>query len=776
MTEAESRTRGGRPRSDASRPSRSRLVALRVGDLRALAASLGIGNTATMRKGTLVDAIDEQYDTDSTTTGTAEALQPDEPGSSDRQQSEAQAAGDDAGAGEAEQPPEDRPADEPVQEPSGFVQVEPVEPQTAPDETGPEQPGPEQPTSEQVASEQTAVEQTAAEQPISEQPAAGDDAAQQAEQPRAAGDSAAESPVAEAPSAETVETSSSAQVDEAIGGAEAADSVAESVGSNAPKSAAGHVNAGLTGIAEDLQALQRAEAAALQGDETPGDDAQGEEQQGDGERQGNRRGRGRGRGRSGRGEQGQNGQQTAGQNQQAEAPEAAVEAQQPRQDAQPKQDGQQARQDGQQTKADQAADRQQAGQQQAGQQQDGEGRRGRYRDRKRRGTGGEWDEPEIRDDDVLIPIAGILDVLDNYAFVRTSGYLAGTNDVYVSLGQVKKYHLRRGDAVVGSIRQIPEGEQPARQKYNALVKVDSINGLPVADAETRVEFDQLTPLYPQERLRLETEPQKLTARVVDLVAPIGKGQRGLVVAPPRSGTTLLLQGVANAITTNNPEAHLMVVLVDERPEEVTEMQRTVKGEVVSATFDRAAEDQTTIADLAIERAKRLVELGYDVVVLLDSITRLTRAYAQTVPVTGRQIAEGIDAAALQPAKRFFAAARNVENGGSLTVLATALVETGSPADDAILAEFTGTANMELVLSSALAEKRIFPAIDITHSGTRREEMLMGTDEVKVVWQLRRAIAGHSPQEALDVVTGKLRETSTNVEFLVQMQKSLPSGK
>ena len=382
----------------------------------------------------------------------------------------------------------------------------------------------------------------------------------------------------------------------------------------------------------------------------------------------------------------------------------------------------------------------------------------------------------MRDDDVLIPIAGILDVLDNYAFVRTSGYLSGTNDVYVSLGQVKKYHLRRGDAVVGAIRQVPETEQPSRQKYNALVKVDSINGLPVADAEGRVEFEKLTPLYPAERLRLETEPTKLTARVIDLVAPVGKGQRGLIVAPPRAGTTLLLQAVANAISTNNPEVHLMVVLVDERPEDVTEMQRTVKGEVIASTFDRPAEDQTTVADLAVERAKRLVELGYDVVILLDSITRLSHAFNQTGHQSGRVLAGGIDAAALQPAKQFFGAARNIENGGSLTILATALVETGSPADEAILAEFTGAANQEIVLSGALADKRIFPAIDITRSGTRREEILMGPDEVKVTWQLRRAIANHTPQEALDVVVGKLRETQTNVEFLVQTQKSLPSTK
>ena len=374
---------------------------------------------------------------------------------------------------------------------------------------------------------------------------------------------------------------------------------------------------------------------------------------------------------------------------------------------------------------------------------------------------------------MLVPVAGILDVLDNYAFVRTSGYLPGPNDVYVSLGQVKKYHLRKGDAVVGAIRQIPEGEQPARQKYNALVKVDSINGLPVPQAEGRVEFGQLTALYPQERLRLETDSQKLSTRVIDLVAPIGKGQRGLIVSPPKAGKTLVLQAVANAITKNNPEAHLMVVLVDERPEEVTEMQRTVKGEVIASTFDRPAEDHTTVAELAIERAKRLVELGYDVVVLLDSITRLGRAYNQVVPATGRLLPGGVEAAALYPPKRFFGAARNIENGGSLTILATALIETGSRTDEAILEEFADTANMELRLSGALAEKRIFPAIDVAASGTRREELLMGPDEVKVTWKLRRALAGLDTQSALDIVLGKMKETASNVEFLVQMQKSLP---
>jgi transcription termination factor Rho len=403
------------------------------------------------------------------------------------------------------------------------------------------------------------------------------------------------------------------------------------------------------------------------------------------------------------------------------------------------------------------------------------GGRGRQRN-KRRGQGQVGDEfdTEIGEDDVLIPIAGVLDVLDNYAFVRTTGYLPGQSDVYVSLGQVKKYNLRKGDAVVGAIKQPREGEQSGRQKYNALVKVDSINGLSVEDAAERVEFGQLTPLYPQERLRLETGHEKLTQRIIDLVAPIGKGQRGLIVAPPKAGKTIVLQQIANAIATNNPEVHLMVVLVDERPEEVTDMQRTVKGEVIASTFDRPAEDHTTVAELAIERAKRLVELGRDVVVLLDSITRLGRAYNVSAPTSGRVLSGGVDASALYPPKRFFGAARNIENGGSLTILATALVETGSKMDDVIFEEFKGTGNSELRLSRQLADKRIFPAVDVNASSTRREEMLLSADEVKITWKLRRALAGLDPQQALEVVLGKLKETQSNVEFLVQMQKSIPA--
>jgi transcription termination factor Rho len=409
----------------------------------------------------------------------------------------------------------------------------------------------------------------------------------------------------------------------------------------------------------------------------------------------------------------------------------------------------------------------------------GRNRRGRFRDRDRRSGGGRGGqdeaEPEITEDDVLVPVAGILDVLENYAFLRTSGYLPGSNDVYVSLGQVKKYNMRKGDAVIGSIRQPKEVDNGSnqRQKFNALVKIESINGQTVEEAGLRVEFGKLTPLYPDVRLRLETDQKKLSTRIIDLIAPIGKGQRGLIVSPPKAGKTLILQAIANAIATNNPEVHLMVVLVDERPEEVTDMQRTVKGEVIASTFDRPADDHTTVAELAIERAKRLVELGHDVVVLLDSITRLGRAYNISAPASGRILSGGVDSSALYPPKRFFGAARNIENGGSLTILATALVETGSKMDEVIFEEFKGTGNMELRLSRSLADKRIFPAVDINASGTRREEMLMSPQETKIIWKLRRALAGLEQQQALELVLSRLKDTASNVEFLLKLEKSMP---
>ncbi len=406
----------------------------------------------------------------------------------------------------------------------------------------------------------------------------------------------------------------------------------------------------------------------------------------------------------------------------------------------------------------------------------GRGRRGRrYRDRNKRGSavGGrerfDQGEPTISEDDVLLPVAGILDVLDNYAFVRTSGYLTGPNDVYVSLSQVRRYGLRRGDAITGAVRQPREGER--KDKYNALVRLDTVNGLDPEQAKDRPEFTKLTPLYPQDRLRLETEPHLLTTRVIDLVMPIGKGQRALIVSPPKAGKTMVLQALANAITTNNPECHLMVVLVDERPEEVTDMQRSVKGEVIASTFDRPPSDHTTVAELSIERAKRLVEMGHDVVVLLDSITRLGRAYNLAAPASGRILSGGVDSTALYPPKRFLGAARNIENGGSLTIIASALVETGSTMDTVIFEEFKGTGNAEIKLDRRLADKRVFPAVDVNASGTRKEEILMSPDELAIVIKLRRVLGALEPQQALELLLDKLKKTRNNVEFLMQIQKT-----
>ncbi|MGH3319390.1 MAG: transcription termination factor Rho [Streptosporangiaceae bacterium] len=398
----------------------------------------------------------------------------------------------------------------------------------------------------------------------------------------------------------------------------------------------------------------------------------------------------------------------------------------------------------------------------------GRRRRGRYRDRGRRRD--RYDaEPEVREDDVLIPVAGILDVLDNYAFVRTTGYLPGTNDVYVSMSQVRKYALRKGDVITGAVRQPREGER--REKFNALVRLDTINGMDPEESKKRADFGKLTPLYPQERLHLETEPDGFTTRIIDLVAPIGKGQRGLIVSPSKAGKTLVLQAIANAVTANNPECHLMVVLVDERPEEVTDMQRSVKGEVIHSTFDRPPDDHTTVAELAIERAKRLAELGHDVVVMLDSITRLGRAYNLAAPASGRILSGGIDSTALYGPKRFFGAARNIEDGGSLTILATALVETGSRGDEVIFEEFKGTGNMELRLRRELADKRVFPAIDVDASSTRREEILMAPEELQIVWRLRRVLHALEMQQALELLLEKMKDTKSNAEFLLQVQKT-----
>jgi transcription termination factor Rho len=423
---------------------------------------------------------------------------------------------------------------------------------------------------------------------------------------------------------------------------------------------------------------------------------------------------------------------------------------------------------------------------------DGLGRRRRNRNRnrnrdKRRGRGdaGQQNEAEpdalVAEDDVLVPVGGLLEVLDNYAFVRTSGYLAGPGDVYVPLGMVKRFGLRKGDAVTGQVKapteegqsrdQVQVGSKSNRQKYNPLVQLDTINGQSPEESRRRPDFSKLTPLYPQQRLRLETDASGLTTRIIDLVAPIGKGQRGLIVAPAKAGKTMVMQAIANAITTNNPEVHLMVVLVDERPEEVTDMQRAVRGEVIASTFDRPADDHTTVAELAIERAKRLVELGHDVVVLLDSITKLGRAYNLSAPPSGRILSGGVDSAALYPPKKFFGAARNIEDGGSLTILATALVETGSRMDEVIFEEFKGTGNMELKLDRQLANRRIFPAVDINNSGTRKEEILLGADELKIMWKLRRVLAALDPQAGIELLLDRLRKTKSNVEFLMQVQQT-----
>ncbi|WP_343942400.1 transcription termination factor Rho, partial [Pseudonocardia zijingensis] len=413
---------------------------------------------------------------------------------------------------------------------------------------------------------------------------------------------------------------------------------------------------------------------------------------------------------------------------------------------------------------------------------EGRGRRGRRfrdrrrgRDRDRSGGGGQGNvDTEVRDGDVLLPVAGIVDILDNYAFVRTTGYLSGPTDVYVSLSMVRKYGLRRGDAITGAVREPREGEQ-SRQKFNPLVRVDTINGQDPETSKLRPEFTKLTPLYPNERLRLETEPHKLTTRVIDLVMPVGKGQRALIVSPPKAGKTTIMQNIANAITTNNPECHLMVVLVDERPEEVTDMQRSVKGEVIASTFDRPPTDHTTVAELSIERAKRLVELGHDVVVLLDNITRLGRAYNLAAPASGRILSGGVDSTALYPPKRFLGAARNIEDGGSLTIFATALVETGSTMDTVIFEEFKGTGNAELKLDRKIADKRVFPAIDVGDSGTRKEELIMSPDEYAVMVKLRRVLAALDDQQAIDLLLTQLRKTRTNIEFLMQVAKSTPGA-
>ncbi|MFI5760313.1 transcription termination factor Rho [Streptomyces sp. NPDC051563] len=553
---------------------------------------------------------------------------------------------------------------------------------------------------------------------------------------------------------------------------------------SAPAAAAVQVEQKSETVAPAAQAEAKAEAATA-----PAGQAQGQEGEGRGRRDRRERGNDRADGRrerrergakaddQGQGAQGQ-GQAQAGQGGQGQNQGQGQQGgRQDRTDRQDRQQGGRGQGQGQgQQGGRQDRDRQDNGPQDDFDEDGRRGRRGRYRDRRGRRGRDEFAPAEtpVADDDVLIPVAGILDILDNYAFIRTSGYLPGPNDVYVSLAQVRKAGLRKGDHTTGAVRQPKDGER--REKFNALVRLDSVNGMAPESGRGRPEFQKLTPLYPQDRLRLETDPGVLTTRIIDLVSPIGKGQRGLIVAPPKTGKTMIMQAIANAITVNNPECHLMVVLVDERPEEVTDMQRSVKGEVISSTFDRPAEDHTTVAELAIERAKRLVELGHDVVVLLDSITRLGRAYNLAAPASGRILSGGVDSTALYPPKRFFGAARNIEDGGSLTILATALVDTGSRMDEVIFEEFKGTGNMELKLDRKLADKRIFPAVDVDPSGTRKEEILLNSEELAIVWKLRRVLHALDSQQAIELLLDKMKQTKSNAEFLMQIAKTTPSGK
>ncbi|QGU04355.1 transcription termination factor Rho [Corynebacterium comes] len=424
---------------------------------------------------------------------------------------------------------------------------------------------------------------------------------------------------------------------------------------------------------------------------------------------------------------------------------------------------------------------------------DAEGRRGRRSRRNRRGRAGDqYDGGQQHQDhqeqqerqpqpqqesSELQDVAGILDVVDsNVAFVRTTGYHASPADVFVPNQLIRRSGLRSGDAVTGKVRMggsQTHGQGRNRQKYNQLVSVDTVSGLSVEEARNRPDFAKLTPLYPNQRLRLETDPRILTTRVIDLIMPIGKGQRALIVSPPKAGKTTILQNIANAISTNNPECHLMVVLVDERPEEVTDMQRSVKGEVIASTFDRPPGEHTAVAELAIERAKRLVEQGKDVVVLLDSITRLGRAYNNSSPASGRILSGGVDSNALYPPKRFLGAARNIENGGSLTIVATAMVETGSAGDTVIFEEFKGTGNAELKLDRKISERRVFPAVDVNPSGTRKDELLLNPDEARVMHKLRRILSALDPQQAIDLLIKQLKKTKSNGEFLMQVASSAP---
>ncbi|MCS5478991.1 transcription termination factor Rho [Corynebacterium sp. YIM 101645] len=495
------------------------------------------------------------------------------------------------------------------------------------------------------------------------------------------------------------------------------------------------------------------------------------------------------------------GQDQQEQNQQQSQDSAAAQEQprqeQPRQEQEQSQDsgqdqqehGQQQRGQREQGHREQRSQRGQRGDQrdhreQRGDNGDGEGRRGRRSRRNRRGRAGDQHDggqqqhqDQQQDSSDLHDVAGILDIVDsNVAFVRTTGYHASPADVFVPNQLIRRSGLRAGDAVTGKVRMgggQTHGQGRNRQKYNQLVSVDTVNGLSVDEARNRPDFAKLTPLYPNQRLRLETDPKILTTRVIDLIMPIGKGQRALIVSPPKAGKTTILQNIANAISTNNPECYLMVVLVDERPEEVTDMQRSVNGEVIASTFDRPPGEHTAVAELAIERAKRLVEQGKDVVVLLDSITRLGRAYNNSSPASGRILSGGVDSNALYPPKRFLGAARNIENGGSLTIVATAMVETGSAGDTVIFEEFKGTGNAELKLDRKISERRVFPAVDVNPSGTRKDELLLAPDEARVMHKLRRILSALDPQQAIDLLIRQLKKTKSNGEFLLQVASSAP---
>lgn len=374
-----------------------------------------------------------------------------------------------------------------------------------------------------------------------------------------------------------------------------------------------------------------------------------------------------------------------------------------------------------------------------------------------------WQKPET---EKLITGQGILDILpDGYGFLRAKGYLPGDTDIYVSMSQIRRFNLRRGDEVSGQVRPPKDNE-----KYHALLKIETVNGEDPEIARKRTFFESLTPLYPHERLKLETASERITPRIIDLIAPIGKGQRGLIVSPPKAGKTTILKEIANSVTTNNPEVHLIVLLVDERPEEVTDIERSVHGEVISSTFDQPPENHIQVSELTLERAKRLVEHKKDVVILLDSITRMARAYNLTVPPSGRILSGGVDSTALYPPKKFFGSARCIEFGGSLTIIATALVDTGSRMDEVIYEEFKGTGNLELHLDRKLADKRIFPAIDVEKSGTRKEELILPPDEAQLIWRLRRVLHALEPAAAIELLIDKIKQTSSNESFLKQIQK------